>query len=88
MDKATKILLAVIAAGLWVNIAASLNVRATAQTPPLLPPLPRPQLPMHDTDLSDIQRELLEIEHTLSSMQLGLLGLEEGYCRNRRLCGP
>jgi signal-transduction protein with cAMP-binding, CBS, and nucleotidyltransferase domain len=42
----------------------------------------------HDTDLSDIQRELLDVNRTLLDMQLGLISLEEGHCRNRKLCGP
>lgn len=84
MDMTTKILLAAIAAGLWFNAATSLSIPATAQTPPSLT---RPIIP-HDTDLSDIQRELLDINLNLTNIQLGLTGLEEGHCRNRKLCGP
>ena len=80
MDMTTKILLAAIAAGLWANAAATFNIPAKAQT--------RPNLVPHDTDLSDIQRELLDINLNLTNIQLGLTGLEEGHCRNRKLCGP
>jgi hypothetical protein len=38
--------------------------------------------------LNDIERELLDINLNLTNVQLGLIGLEEGHCRNRKLCGP
>jgi hypothetical protein len=84
MDRTTKILLATIALGLWANAAASLSRPATAQ----VSPQGTPRQQTRDADLSDIQRELLDINLNLTNIQLGLVGLEEGHCRNRKLCGP
>jgi len=98
MDMTTKTLLAAIAAGLWANAAATFNIPAKAQTP--IPPLPqrsppptnpqtlRPNLVPHDADLNDIARYILDLNSPLLNIQLSLSHLEEGYCRNRKLCGP
>jgi hypothetical protein len=86
MDRTTKILLAAIALGLWANAGVSALRSATAQVSPQ--GTPRPQYPPHDADLNDIERELLDINLNLTNVQLGLIGLEEGHCRNRKLCGP
>jgi hypothetical protein len=92
MDRTTKILLAAIALGLWVNGAALLGGTATAQAPPQGPPRqqsppPRPQPPPHDTDLSDIERHLLDMQGSLLNIERILLSISEGGCRNRKLCG-
>jgi hypothetical protein len=84
MDRTTKILLAAIALGLWANAAASLSGPATAQ----VSPQGTPRQQTHEADLTDIQRELFDINLNLTNIQLGLVGLEEGHCRNRKLCGP
>jgi hypothetical protein len=56
--------------------------------PPINPQTIRPNLVPHDADLNDIARYILDLNSPLLNIQLSLSHFEEGYCRNRKLCGP
>lgn len=69
-DRTTKILLGLIAAGLWVNVADRLFTPG----------------PVSAQDFSDIERTLRSIRTQVNSIQVQVNGIAIGACPNKKIC--
>jgi hypothetical protein len=83
-DRTTKVLLALIALGLWANFAVDVFRPATASAQDVSG-IER-KLSGIERDLSSIASSLARIGTDVTSIERNVDNLEDGTCRNKKLC--